>query len=410
MKRFRSLLSALLLSAVIAGCLSVSSYGIIKPLPPIYIEPGSGEPVIESDGFNFNIIEGEATVIGIAGGSEAEIEIPSQVQGYPVTAVKFQAFFGDDTIESVKIPATVKVIGAGAFGSCRNLMEVSFEENSALKEIDDSAFAYCQNFVSIVLPEGLEIIGNEVFCGCEKLEDIRIPGTVTEIGYDIFLNSGIENDKSNYEDGALYVDGWLISVIPETKGRFSVKDGTKHAEYNVFNGCDKITEVYFPASFSGEIPYLNCIKAIEKATVDKKNPAYVSEDGILFNNDKTELICYPANKPGDKYTIPDGVKFAYNGAFDNGKNLKTAIVPASAEYIDFYYCYSLKRIEYDGKCKDLDRVCRYATLTDTLDARFTTRYCYRSSFLENLTFPLKSFIERLFIDLASEFNPVPATE
>lgn len=410
MKKLKSIISALLLSAVLAGCLSVSSYGIIRPLPPFRPEPEPGDPVTESEGFYFVIKDGEAEVVGTAGEPEADIEIPSQVQECPVISIGYMAFSDNNKIETLVIPATVKYIGSAAFQICDNLREVRFEENSALEEIGSGAFNGCGNLISIELPEGLEIIGNECFFGCGSLKDITIPASVTEIGYDVFWDSGIINDKSRYEDGARYINGWLISVDPEKEGRFSVKDGIKRADSNAFFDCGRVTEVSFPASFSGEIPFLNHCEALEKVTVDEKNAAYCSTDGVLFNKDKTELICYPANRPGEKYEIPDGVRFAYNGAFDRCRKLKTAVVPASAEDIDFYYCYSLKRIEYDGKCKDLDKVCRYASLTDTLDARFTSRYCYRSSFLENLTFPLKSFIERLFIDLASEFNPVPATE
>ena len=45
------------------------------------------------------------------------------------------------------------------------------------------------------------------------------------------------------------------------------------------------------------------------------NPCFSSQDGVLFNKDKTELLRYPMNKPDVAYNIPDGVKHIGKTAF-----------------------------------------------------------------------------------------------
>jgi hypothetical protein len=50
--------------------------------------------------------------------------------------------------------------------------------------------------------------------------------------------------------------------------------------------------------------------------VAQDNPRYSSEDGILFNKNKTALILYPAGKPETAYTIPNSVTSIGVGAFE----------------------------------------------------------------------------------------------
>lgn len=42
-------------------------------------------------------------------------------------------------------------------------------------------------------------------------------------------------------------------------------------------------------------------------TVDENNPAYSSLDGVLYNKDRTRLICYPGGKADTSFVIPDTV-------------------------------------------------------------------------------------------------------
>lgn len=41
--------------------------------------------------------------------------------------------------------------------------------------------------------------------------------------------------------------------------------------------------------------------------VNPNNETLSSEDGVLFNKDRTKLIIYPANRDADSYIIPDSL-------------------------------------------------------------------------------------------------------
>ena len=80
----------------------------------------------------------------------------------------------------------------------------------------------------------------------------------------------------------------------------------------------------------GENAFLN----IESITVAPNNTHYNSEDGVLFNKDKTTLILYPTNRQQNVYTIPNNVTTIGKQAFFYCNNLASVIIPNSVTIIE----------------------------------------------------------------------------
>jgi hypothetical protein len=57
--------------------------------------------------------------------------------------------------------------------------------------------------------------------------------------------------------------------------------------------------------------------------VDSNNPNYSSEDGVLYNKNKTVLIAYPKGKSGTSYTVPSSVTQVTGFAFTCPKYLQS---------------------------------------------------------------------------------------
>ena len=89
---------------------------------------------------------------------------------------------------SVKLPDTLKRIGAGAFYGCNNLTEIT-------------------------LPEGLEVIEDSAFSGCEALKELIIPNTVTGIGYDI--SDGTAVPEPHPEPNIDTPTGWVKGEVEQ---------------------------------------------------------------------------------------------------------------------------------------------------------------------------------------------------
>jgi hypothetical protein len=76
-------------------------------------------------------------------------------------------------------------------------------------------------------------------------------------------------------------------------------------------------------------------ESLQSIVVDGSNPAYMSEDGILFSKDKTVLLTYPAKKMRESYKIPDGVVRIGMDAFLCSGIVGKVIIPASVKEIGY---------------------------------------------------------------------------
>lgn len=68
---------------------------------------------------------------------------------------------------------------------------------------------------------------------------------------------------------------------------------------------------------------------LESITVSADNLKFSSEDGVLFDKNKTTLIQYPSSKKNASYTIPEGVAAIRDGAFGECKYLKELKLPST---------------------------------------------------------------------------------
>ena len=269
------------------------------------------------------------------------------------------------------IPATVTKIPVDAFDGCGKLKSITIP--SSVTQIGNRTFAGCKGITSIKIPDSVTEIGYEAFDDCSAITSVTVPASVTKIGQRAFSGSKltaimVHRDNPNYtgENGVLfnrdktrlilypqarqgdYVIPASVTVIGEEafhgcKGltAVTIPDSVKKIEEDAFYDCSGLTSVTVPASVN-EI-CKDAISGCDNMTsiaVHPDNPAYSSEDGVLFNRDKTELIQFPRGKGGD-YTIPDSVIKIGSDAFKCCLGLETLTIPASVvnvEDSDFRYC------------------------------------------------------------------------
>ena len=120
-----------------------------------------------------------------------------------------------------------------------------------------------------------------------------------------------------------YIDGFIVAGI----------DGV---EYLV---TDEVEEIYIPKTIShyiyagmSESPCEN--SHLKSINVSDENKYLSSSDGVLYNKDKTSLICYPVQKEDTVFTIPksvNGISCAYDFnedelSFCGNKNVKKLYV------------------------------------------------------------------------------------
>ena len=72
-----------------------------------------------------------------------------------------------------------------------------------------------------------------------------------------------------------------------------------------FAGCTSLTTVTLPKSItdSGANSFVRCT-SLTKILVEQGNTNYISENGILYTKDKTELVAYSIGKKDKEFDVP----------------------------------------------------------------------------------------------------------
>ncbi len=140
--------------------------------------------------------------------------------------------------------------------------------------------------------------------------------------------------------------------------------------------------INIPATVTNiETPIIFDMASVKAFNVDESNPAYVSEDGVLFNKDKTEIICYPNEKEDKTYILPEGVVKITDSAFKYA-DFQYIELPDTLKYIGdnaFYKCGYLKElnlptaVEYLGRDALLLNYGLYEVTADADNKHFSSK-------------------------------------
>ncbi len=265
-------------------------------------------------------------------------DLESIVVNEGVVTVEEKAFYGCSSLKRAVIPAGVSSIGSAAFGKCGALEELtlpfvggsanatgasastlfgyifgtdgyaggvcinqsygratkSYYIPSSLKRVSVAggnilygAFYNCDSLNSVILPDGLSAIGAYAFYGCSSLRQISVGDTVSTIGKD------------------------------------------------AFRGCSALETVYIGQNATDLSAFdFKSYPALQKIIVSPDNTAYASDGyGVLFNKDKTVLLCYPQAGSAKIYCVPSTVAVIASGAFVGNQELTEVVVPLTVSSI-----------------------------------------------------------------------------
>ena len=252
--------------------------------------------------FDRSYIDLESVVI------PSEIRIAGYV--YPVTSIEYRAFYGCYDMTNIEIPSSVTHFDISAFDYCTELTSINVSRDNPNYSSEDGIL-YDKNKTTLVLvPEGKEgsivllsgvtCIGDNACSGCRNLTSIEIPKSVTSIGK------------------------------------------------NAFWGCHGLTSIEIPSSVTsiGDNAFSGC-HVLTSIKVSKDNPNYSSENGVLYDKNKTNLICVPSDKKGI-FEIPSSVTNIGVSAFDGCSGLTSIKIPNSVASIGknaFWGCHGLTSIK-----------------------------------------------------------------
>lgn len=240
-------------------------------------------------------------------GTEKNVVIPSQHNGYTIIGIKFNAFQNNTNITTVTIPDTVESINGYAFSGCTALKNVHIP-NSVTDMSGNGIFKGCTSLESITIPDSVTKIGKDMFSQCDNLKKVSLGNQITTIPSQIFYSCdnlvevNIPNTVTEIGTNAFSHCVNLESVlIPKTVTTINS---------SAFVGCTNLT-IYCeaesqPGTWSSSWNYSNCpvvygreISSLEITNMPSKT-RYLKGVDDLDVTGGTLLVTY---KNGDAETI-----------------------------------------------------------------------------------------------------------
>ncbi|MGN1098013.1 MAG: leucine-rich repeat domain-containing protein, partial [Clostridia bacterium] len=284
-----------------------------------------------------------------------------------VTSLGNTAFYKCTGLKNADIRGKITRIPYCCFYGCSALSELTLPDG--LISIDYCSFKGCKSLKEVNIPSSVTNIDELTFYGCTALEKVTIGENVNRIGYSAFYETAFFNNEENWENYLLYIGKYLVDVDRENISgdcqlredtvcisdyafecssitSITLNDGLKYIGNAAFNDCNELISLTIPdsverlgyssvcgcdsletihigkgVSYTGLYAF-NGNRKLTAITVSSENSYYISEDGVLFNGDKTRLIVYPPASPITEYEIPRSVTDLYEYTFERCENLE----------------------------------------------------------------------------------------
>ena len=321
-----------------------------------------------------------------------------------VTVLGENVFQNDTSITEINLPDSITALGRGAFSGCNRLKSIVIPDS--VINIGISAFSECKNLESVTLSKGLEKIGENAFYNCDSLQSIEIPKSLKDVyaTYDsIDTPNGVFNECDNlktiaFEEGSTVIadalfrgcDGLEEVKIPKTVTviknhafneciklkAVEISNGMKEIGDSAFSECSNLQKVILPDTVNsmGTNIFYNCINLTE---VHLPNIRQNITANTFYNCKKLTTINFPSTlttignsafsgcESLPEAILPSGVEKIESNAFKNCKALKKAAVPDTVSSIGssaFYGCEALTDITLGSKLKKIESQTFYGCI------------------------------------------------
>lgn len=394
-----------IIAAIIAGALTLGTITVPDiRIPQISIVADAADEIVYGD-YKYTIntdSNGEYAEITRYIGSDSIVVVPSKLGGVPVKSIGVAAFGANDNVvgerkyakecvqkviipegvttikkwaynqcknlQSIRLPDTLETIGEQAFWLCDSLESITIPKNAS--NTAGGAFMACRGLKEVVFSDGVTEISNKMFITCTSLNSVTIPDTVTSIGYQAF--GGCKNLKEiNIPDSVETLGESAFSGC-ETLSKVKLSDNITSIQKNTFYGCTSLKEISLPyyTSTIGKDAFYNVplevvtigtklksidnlpihLSTLKAINVSEDNFYFSSDNGILYDKEKSSLIRFPAAMNKTEYKSPDTLLNIGESAFADNSSIKNVYL--------YYKCSSVEPTAFQN-CSHLDKIYFY---------------------------------------------------
>jgi hypothetical protein len=288
------------------------------------------------------------------------------------------------TVEKYEIPATIRLIGAGAFPASSTLKEI----NVYTETVQQNYEIFYSSHDGALLRHDMGMIYLEVFPR-GKTGEYTIPDNVDVIRDKVFRYSQINkltvgNKVSMIMQKAFYYCSNL-SVL-EFKGE---GDTPLTIDPEAFYRTTNLITLRLPGRLAEiDLQMLNQFTKLTSIEVEAGGLHYGSADNMITNGAGTAILYAPIFISGD-FEIPQGIREIGPMAFADRPNLTKVIIPNYVNKIDaaaFLNCTGISEVIVEGNrsndlligekvfygCEDIETVTIQGNGTNTPDTGVTT--------------------------------------
>ena len=323
-------------------------------------------------------------------GDDTALEVPSSIDGRPVSSIGAFAFAGP--AETISIPASAEVLEGNPFALCGQLQKVEVRGGEeSLVAIDGVLFdgeshtllcyPRAKSGMEYMVPGDTVSVGEYAFYGCKSLSIVGLNDNVEEVAASAFDRCGSltsiqvspDNETLASIDGVLfrksdrsllrypeglseplyYVPDGILSIGPGAfRGcgslwKVMVPEGVVSVGELAFSACGALANVSLPGTVKdvGSSPFSDC-PCLEEISVSEKGQL-ATVGGALVDTGASQLICLPAGRGDTVFEVPEGIASIGDGAFSCCSSLLSVSLPDSLESIGsraFESCSGLESV------------------------------------------------------------------
>lgn len=247
----------------------------------------------------------------------SEVVHPQDGKLFSVTSLSQSCFLINGAyVRSLSIPSSISIVPSRSFESCSNLEYLSC--GSAV--IENGAFARLENLKTVILTDGVQSIGAQIFVNCRSLEEVHLPNSISNIG------GGVFQGCSNLQ-------------------KIDLPAGIEVIEWNMFSGCSSLKEIKLPGLVTeiGNNAFYGCssLTSIEiPDNVHRLGQSAFSQCGNLY-----------------QIVMPNTIAEIGRQAFAGCKSLQEISLPSNLTVLPngiFWDCTELRRIHLPEKLKIIE--------------------------------------------------------